>query len=202
MGNHTATAHRPDFPGDPFLRVMCDIPDIETPRLRLTAFTERHFERYASMLADPACTRWVGDGHALDRMNAWRSMAMLLGHWRLRGFGMWALENRTDGTFVGRAGLLRPEGWPDIELGWMLCTDQRHQGYATEASQAALQFAWDHLHMPRVISLIRPDDESARRVTGRLRGEYVEDKSFLGFPAAVYAYYPPRVPDLQPCIRA
>src|SRR5699024_2439172 len=87
-------------------QAMSDTFEIETPRLRLTGFTERHFDRYAAMLADPTCTRWIGDGHALDRMNAWRSMAMLLGHWQLRGFGMWALENLADDTFVGRVGLM------------------------------------------------------------------------------------------------
>ena len=55
---------------------MIDIPVIRTERLRLTAFDDRHFEAYASMLADPDSTRFVGDGEPLDRMNAWRSMAM------------------------------------------------------------------------------------------------------------------------------
>lgn len=170
---------------------MSNIPEIETPRLRLTAFTEQHFDRYAAMLADPTCTRWIGDGRALNRMNAWHSMAMLLGHWQLRGFGMWALENRGNGTFIGRVGLMHPEGWPDVELGWMLCPDQRHQGYATEASEAALQFAWQRLRQPRVISLIRHDNDNARRVAERLGGKCISEKTFLGAPAEVYAYYPP-----------
>jgi RimJ/RimL family protein N-acetyltransferase len=157
----------------------------------LTSFTEEHFDRYAAMLADPACTRWIGDGHALNRMNAWRSMAMLLGHWKLRGFGMWALVNREDRAFLGRVGLMRPEGWPDIELGWMLCPDQRHRGYATEASEAVLHFAWERLLQPRVISLIRHDNDTARRVAERLGGRCITEKRFLGAPAQVYAYYPP-----------
>ena len=60
--------------------VMVEIPTLETPRLRLTALSERHFNDYAAMLADPDSTRWVGDGQPLDRTNAWRSLAMLLGH--------------------------------------------------------------------------------------------------------------------------
>ena len=97
---------------------MSDIPLLETPRLRLTALTERHFDDYARMLADAESTRWIGDGQPLDRMNAWRSMAMLLGHWALRGCGMWAIELKDTGEFIGRAGLMKPEGWPDLELGW------------------------------------------------------------------------------------
>ena len=98
---------------------MINIPVLETARLRLTALGERHFENYAAMLADPASTRWVGDGQPLDRTNAWRSLAMLIGHWQLRGYGMWALELKETGEFIGRAGLMQPEGWPDLELGWI-----------------------------------------------------------------------------------
>lgn len=170
---------------------MSDIPILQTERLRLVAFSEKHFDDYAAMLADPESTRWINDGQALDRMNAWRSMAMLLGHWELRGHGMWALERASDGIFVGRAGLMRPEGWPDVELGWMLKREHRHHGYATEASQAVLDFAWTKLKLPRVISLVRKGNEASLGVVRRLHGEQVEDKEFLGSPTNVFAYYPP-----------
>lgn len=173
---------------------MHDIPEIETDRLRLTALNDTHFDSYATMLADPQCTRWIGDGHALDRMNAWRSMAMLLGHWWLRGYGMWAVETRDSHTFLGRVGLMLPEGWPDVELGWMLCPEHRHHGYATEAGEAALQFAWQQLRLPRVISLLREGDESSLGIVQRLNGEHVEDTRFLGAPTRVFAYYPPVPP--------
>src|ERR1051325_5154069 len=108
------------WPAPPSDTAMFDIPTLETARLRLTALSASHFDDYAAMLADPASTRWVGDGEPLDRGHAWRSLAMLLGHWQLRGYGMWALELKDSGVFAGRAGLMYPEGWPDIELGWML----------------------------------------------------------------------------------
>ena len=170
---------------------MIEIPVIETERLRLTAFGERHFEAYASMLADPGSTKFVGDGEPLDRMNAWRSMAMLLGHWQLRGYGMWALELKDTGEFIGRAGLMRPEGWPDLELGWMLKPDFRHHGYATEAGSAILDFAWHALGSPRVISLVKIGNEASDRVAERLGGEHIDDMDFFGAHNHVFAYYPP-----------
>lgn len=170
---------------------MMDIPVIETPRLRLTALTEQHFNEYATMLADPDSTRWVGDGAPLDRADAWRSLAMLLGHWQLRGYGMWALELIESGEFIGRAGLMCPEGWPDLELGWMLKPTYRHQGYATEASNAILDFTWTHLHAPRVISLVRIGNDASDRLAKRLGGEHLEDMDFYGSHSHVFAYYPP-----------
>lgn len=170
---------------------MIDIPVIETARLRLTALAERHFDDYAAMLADPASTRWIGDGQPLDRTNAWRSLAMLIGHWQLRGYGMWALELKDTGEFIGRAGLMRPEGWPDLELGWMLKPDFRHHGYATEAGGAILDFAWHSLGAPRVISLVKIGNEASDRVAERLGGEHIEDMDFFGAHNHVFAYYPP-----------
>jgi len=170
---------------------MVEIPIIDTERLRLTAFEEKHFEAYASMLADSTSTRFVGDGEPLDRMNAWRSMAMLLGHWQLRGFGMWAMELRETGEFIGRVGLHRPEGWPELEIGWMLRADQRRRGYATEGARVALEFAFRTLGAHKLVSLIRSDNGAAERVARRLGGRQATTIDFLGGATLVYVYHPP-----------
>ncbi|MFM2288290.1 MAG: hypothetical protein RL684_1433 [Pseudomonadota bacterium] len=170
--------------------LLPDIPTLETERLRLTAFGERHFEAYASMLADADSTRFIGDGQPLDRMNAWRSMAMLLGHWMLRGYGMWAVERKDDGVFIGRVGLHQPEGWPDLELGWMLLPEHRRHGYATEAGHAALEFAFTRLRAPRAVSLIRAGNVASERVARRLGGRQATMIDFLGAAMLVYVYAP------------
>jgi len=157
----------------------------------MVAFADRHFEAYASMLGDPTSTRFVGDGEPLDRMNAWRSMAMLLGHWVLRGYGMWAVELKETGDFVGRVGLHRPEGWPDLELGWMLLPTQRRRGYATEAARAALDYAFKTLDAQRLISLIRIDNTASERVARRLGARQATTIDFLGGATLVYVYHPP-----------
>ena len=170
--------------------MMTDIPILETGRLRLTAFGDRHFEAYASMLADPASTRFVGDGQPLDRMNAWRSMAMLLGHWVLRGYGMWAVELKKSGEFIGRVGLHNPAGWPDLELGWMLLPGHQGHGYATEAGCTALDFAFQRAGALRVVSLIHLENNSAERLARRLGGRQATAIEFLGHPTLVYLYHP------------
>ena len=170
---------------------MTDIPTVETERLRLTALAERHFEAYASMLADASSTRFIGDGQPLDRMNAWRSMAMLLGHWALRGYGMWAVELKLTGEFIGRVGLHNPDGWPDLELGWMLLPTARGHGYATEAGRAALNFAYSKLQPQRLVSLIRCGNSESERVARRLGARQTSTIDFLGGATLVYIYHPP-----------
>lgn len=170
---------------------MLEIPVLTTERLRLTALADRHFEHYAAMLANESSTRFVGDGQPLDRMNAWRSMAMLIGHWALRGYGMWAVELKDSGEFIGRVGLHNPEGWPDLELGWMLRPEHRRHGYATEAARAALDFAFAQLGAERAISLIRTENTASERVARRLGGHQSTTIDFLGSATLVYSYHRP-----------
>ena len=138
------------------------------------------------MYADPDVMRFMEDGHPVGRDAAWRSMAAHLGHWSLRGFGQWALEARATGEFVGRAGLWQPEGWPGLEVGWILARPHWGQGYATEAGRAAIEYAFGELDAGHVISLIRPENHASVRVAERLGERRERTIELHGATAHVY----------------
>ncbi|MBV8526751.1 MAG: GNAT family N-acetyltransferase, partial [Candidatus Dormibacteraeota bacterium] len=127
---------------------------VETERLILRPFRQSDFETYARMLGDPEVVRYLLPGGPAPRSDAWRHMAMLAGHWHLKGFGHWAVEVKETGQFIGRAGLWFPEGWPDYEVGWVIDREAWGHGYATEAARPALQHARETLGLRHVISLI------------------------------------------------
>jgi RimJ/RimL family protein N-acetyltransferase len=161
--------------------------ELRTDRLLLRPLRESDLDAYADMCADAETMRFIGDGRTLDREGAWRQMAVLLGHWTLRGFGTWALEERGTGAFVGRAGLHFPEGWPDREVGWALRRGHWGKGYAIEAARAALDHAFDALGWERAISLIHPDNLRSIRVAERLGERYEGQATVRGRLAGVYA---------------
>ena len=132
-----------------------------TERLVLRAFGESDLDVYARMCGDAEVMRYIGDGHTLSRDEAWRNMALIIGHWHLRGFGLWAVEERRSGTFVGRVGCWQPEGWPGLEVGWALDRAFWGKGYATEAALHAIDFAFNRLGQDRVISLIQPGNSNS-----------------------------------------
>ena len=140
---------------------------LETERLILRPFIEGDFEQYATIMADAQVAKYLGDGRPLARGDAWRQMAMVLGHWQLRGYGPWAVEARETGSLVGRVGFFNPDGWPGFELGWILGREYWGRGYATEAAARALPFAFHELGEDHVISLIRPDNFASIRVAER-----------------------------------
>jgi len=161
-------------------------PELDTERLRLRQFREQDLDTYAAMLADPEVMRYIGAGNVMDRGEAWRSIAGMLGHWQLRGYGMWALESRATGELVGRAGFLNPEGWPGFELGWMLGRAHWGRGYALEGARRALRHAFEDLQRDRVISLIRPANARSIRVAESLGERRVGEVTLTGAVALVY----------------
>ena len=159
---------------------------LETARLRLRMFRERDLEAYARICADPEVMRYLGEGKPLTRDDAWRQMAWILGHWQLRGYGLWAVEERATGRLIGRIGHINPEGWPGFELGWMLDRGSWGKGYATEGARRALDYAFGELGRQHVISLIRPGNVPSIRVAERL-GERLEGHvQLFGADALVY----------------
>jgi RimJ/RimL family protein N-acetyltransferase len=161
-----------------------DIPILETERLRLRAFRLSDFDDYAAMCGDPEVTRYLMT--RFTREQAWRHLAFLVGHWVLRGFGMWAVEEKETGAFVGRIGFAEPEGWPGFELAWTLTPRFWGRGYATEGARAALSYGFNVLRKDRVISLIHPENQPSIRLAGRL-GEKLQGRAeILGKEHLVY----------------
>ena len=96
-----------------------------------------------------------------------------MGHWQMRGYGHWAVEEKASGRMIGRIGFLNPEGWPGFEIGWTLASHAWGKGYATEGGKRALAYAFKELDQRHVISLIHPDNKPSMRVAERL-GEKLE----------------------------
>ena len=145
---------------------------LRTERLILRPFREEDVEDYAAMCSDPEVMRFLG-GKSWTRMDAWRHIATVLGHWQLRGFGLWAVDEVETGDFVGRVGFIQPEGWPGFEIGWTLARSYWGRGYATEAAHRALEYAFAELGRVHVISLIHPKNEASLAVAERLGTEVV-----------------------------
>jgi Acetyltransferases, including N-acetylases of ribosomal proteins len=97
-----------------------------------------------------------------------RLVTHLIGMWHLRGFGMWAVELREDGSFAGRAGLYQTSQWPDPEVAWSIRRDLWNRGLATEAGAAALRFGFDQCGLTRIISLPAPANAPSVRVAEKL----------------------------------
>lgn len=142
------------------------IPRLETDRLILREWRDSDLDAFAAIVADAEVMRFLGP--QLTRDEAWRNMASGAGHWLLRGYGTWAVERKSDGAMMGRVGLINPEGWPGLEVGWTLGRPYWGSGYATEAARAAMGYGFLTQPVEKLISLIHPDNVASQAVARRL----------------------------------
>lgn len=159
---------------------------LETERLQLRQFCAGDLEAYAAMLADAEVVAYIGSGETLSRAQAWKNMAMVLGHWSIRGYGLWAVEEKATQTLMGRVGLYYPEGWPGLEVGWMLARSYWGYGYALESAKAAVDVAFNQLQCPKLISLIHPENVRSQRVAQRLGSQKTTTLNLNGLPIWQY----------------
>ena len=141
------------------------IPRLETERLVMREFHNDDFEAMAAFYADTVSAFYGGP---CDRIDAWRKFAVFSGHWALRGYGPWALEDKATGAFVGLSGLWFPEGWPEPEITWALMLDHHGKGFATEAARRSLQAAYDDFGWATAISVVALPNTASARVAERL----------------------------------
>lgn len=139
---------------------------IETKRLRLRQWAESDFPNFARYYADEDNARYVGGQKDADQ--AWRHMALQIGHWTLKGFGYWAVEERDTCDFVGCAGLWKSPGWPELELGYWLVKEHQGKGYAVEACLRCIDYAREDLNARSLVSYIDPLNEPSIRLAKRL----------------------------------
>jgi RimJ/RimL family protein N-acetyltransferase len=156
-------------------------PVLDTPRLILRGWRPADFAPYAAMLADAETARFITrKGRPYGEGEAWAELAFFVGHWQLLGHGMFVVEDRATGAFLGRVGSLAPPGWPGFEIGWALAPAARGRGYALEAAEAAIGWAFDRFAPPRIVSVIDPRNTASQRLALRL-GERRTDERFAPF---------------------
>jgi RimJ/RimL family protein N-acetyltransferase len=144
-------------------------PAIETARLLLRLPRKSDFERYVELHANAAAMRHLGG--VLSRAAAWRKFLQMPGAWAVQGFAMFSVIDKADGRWLGQTGPWRPEGWPGNEIGWAFHPDAWGKGYATEATTAAIDWAFANLDWSEIIHCIdsanTPSQALARRLGSR-----------------------------------
>jgi RimJ/RimL family protein N-acetyltransferase len=146
------------------------VTELVTDRLRLRHWQPADRAPFAALNADPEVMR-----HFPARLSREESDAMadrVAAHVEETGWGLWALEERVTGTFLGFTGLARPgfdaPFMPATEIGWRLARAAWGHGYATEAARAAAAFGFDALGLDGLVSFTAVENERSRAVMRRL----------------------------------
>lgn len=146
---------------------------LETHRLRLRPFTLDDVEAYYEQIHSSAeVMRYLPGGVPRPKEATAQTVQHFIDHWAQHHFGMWALEDRNDHSFIGHAGLnMIPEA-ADVEIAYALGRPYWNKGFATEAVAAVLGYGLDVVGLPILYALAVPENAASQRVMIKLGMRY------------------------------
>ncbi len=149
---------------------------LTTERLALRAFRPADLPALAAIHLDRETMRHFTSGVATSEAQAARrageQIALYNDHWSEHGFGVWALEDKLDGAFVGRVGLRWLAELDAVELLYLITRPRWGEGLAAEAGAAALAFGFRQIGLGEIIALAMPANRASRRVMEKLEMRY------------------------------
>lgn len=164
------------------------IPEkVETERLILRCFKEDDWTDLHTLYSDPVCTEYT-IGRCLTEGESWRTMAAMIGHWQIRGYGPYALEDKGSGKVMGPVGLWYPNDWPGPEIKWALSRPYWGCGFASEAARAVKKIAAQYMPGVSLISLIYPDNTPSINLAEALGATFEKEIAFRGQIAHIFRH--------------
>ena len=147
-------------------------PRAETERLLLREWREADKAPYAALNGDPVVMEHFPSTLTPEQSD--EMVERMRATWAANGYGLWAVEVKESGTFIGFIGLSSPT-WeasftPCVEVGWRLARHAWGRGYAPEGARAALDFGFTHVGLPRdeIVSFTTVANANSRRVMEKI----------------------------------
>jgi RimJ/RimL family protein N-acetyltransferase len=113
-----------------------------------------------------------------------------IGHWKIRGFGMWMIHDKATDEALGMAGGWQPAGWPEREIAWIVFPGNHGKGYGLEATDACRRYlyqqGWDG-----AVSYLDPKDLDSVRLAERLGCERDANAKTIDDNDSVYRHPAP-----------
>lgn len=169
-----------------------DIPTLETQRLILRGPEPDDYPDFKATFSSYR-SRFMGG--PLNAYEAWMLYAAEIGHWEIRGFGMWMIHLKDTDETVGMAGGWFPAKWPEREIAWIIWPDCAGRGYALEATHRVRHHYYTDLGWDTAVSYIDPKNLDSIRLAERLGA--VKDKSAPTIDGSDAVYRHPSPETLQ-----
>lgn len=161
---------------------------IETPRLILRDWKEEDIQPFAGMNKSPDVMRYFLN--PLSEEESFGFYTRIRQEFSDYGYGLYALEEKATGIFMGYTGfhhiLFDADFAQGVEIGWRIDNAYWNRGYATEAALACLQYAKEHLPFKTVWSFTSLPNKSSERVMQKIGMERVK------------TFFHPSLPDGHP----
>ncbi|MEL6522151.1 MAG: GNAT family N-acetyltransferase [Pseudomonadota bacterium] len=147
-------------------------PTLYTKRLKLRPMKPEDIE-YEQAFYQTDRSQYVGG--QMHPADVWRVIAARIGHWALRGYGSFAIEERETSAYCGHVGPWHPVEWPEPEIAWSVMGNAEGRGIAFEAAIEVRAWAYEKLGWNTTISMIDPTNHRSIALAKRLGATFERD---------------------------
>ena len=162
---------------------------LETRRLLLRHLVLSDLDALFQFYSDPEVVKYIPDAPRTREETKEELEWFVNGHPKFPELGLWATIYRDTGQFMGRCGLLpwTIEGQNEVEVAFALSKPYWGRGLATEAAQGIVQYAFDQLHLRRLVCLIEPENAASIRVATKLGMAFEKESRDQYGPFLIYS---------------
>ena len=139
---------------------------IETPRLYLREFELSDAASMFDLNIDKEVIKYTGDDHFSSESEA-LDFIKNYDHYKIHGFGRWAVILKENNTFIGWNGLKLNED-NDIDIGFRFFRKYWGRGYASESAEAVLDYGLNVLKIDSIIGRVAPENIASVRILEKL----------------------------------
>ncbi|ACT93023.1 GCN5-related N-acetyltransferase [Dyadobacter fermentans DSM 18053] len=141
---------------------------LETPRLYIRELSVNDLMELYAICSDEVLMQFVGDGKPLsiEQVREWLSVTE--NNYKTKGFGNYAVVNKSDNEMIGYCGLVYSKNIDKIELIYALKKQYWNLGLATEAGAKMIEFGLDRIKLDEIYASIDPENKASENILGKL----------------------------------
>lgn len=142
--------------------------NISTKRMLMRPLTVGDIEEFYEIVKKNNVGKWLGIGSGMSFEESRQYVKKIIQHWNKYSFGVWAVVNKSTKAIMGHCGLRYLDDTNDIEIIYLLDPKYWGMGYATEAGNAAVNFAFNSLKINKLIERVRKNNIKSKQVIDSL----------------------------------
>jgi len=171
--------------------------EIETERLNLRQFRDDDWQDLHHYYSDENATKYTV-GRRFTEGDTWRALCSMLGHWTLRKYGPYAIEEKSSSRVIGIVGFWYPNDWPSPEIKWALAPKYWGKGFAKEAAKAVQRVGRQYMPDISLISLIHSENHASKKLAVALGSAFDREIEFRNATFEIYRH-PNETKQVQNC---
>ena len=160
---------------------------LETEKLVLRQFQEADWRDLHDYYSDASATKYTV-GREFSEGETWRTMCGMIGHWQLRGYGPYAVEEKSSGKVLGTVGFWYPNDWPSPEIKWALAPQYWGKGFASEAARAVQMAGRQYIPHISLISFILSENQASINLALAIGAKLEKAVQFRGRKWYIYRH--------------